>query len=500
MLQDGGVVSGSEYLIGVAITAAIVAPLWFAARRLQSRYGPPCSGALARLGESIIFAAIFLALSQTLGTVGLLRRVPLVLGALSIGVLIQIVVRDGASNTAPLTRVSARRRLATRTRSDLRRIATGAGAAIVVGLVVTPWIGRTLTALRTGVLGLDSLDYHLPFAARFAQEGRVAALHFTVPGLETAFHPANSELIHAVGMVAFRTDWLSPVMNLAWVSIALLAAWCVGLARHVSLATLAAAGVVLSCPLFVAFDGGRATNDIAGCAWFLAAVAVLLNGREERRATGLAAIAAGLALGDKLTLVVPVIALTLGVIAAASSGQRVATARVWLPWLLLSGGFWYVRNLIAVGSPIPALKLGLGAVALPSTEFERAIPPNGVAHYLLDPDTWHDGSCQDFEAPSACFGRSSLSSRPQDGSSRSDATIVSCAYLVAWASSRFWATWSRLRPPEEPKAVRCSSRRTYVSRFPRSCSGWSCFHSRCRLRRRTAVVAARGIGRPRCGQ
>ena len=87
-------------------------------------------------------------------------------------------------------------------------------------------------------------------------------------------------------------------------------------------------------------------------------------------------------------MVVPIVALSMGVVIVSRKGERAATARIWLPWLLLSGGYWYLRNLVAVGSPIPAVRLGVGDLAFPSTRFDRSFPSNDVADYLLQGDVW----------------------------------------------------------------------------------------------------------------
>ena len=75
----------------------------------------------------------------------------------------------------------------------------------------------------------DTTWYHMSFSARFAQTGHVGPLHFTDPlKLAAWFYPQNSELLHGVGIVFLKTDFLSPLINLMWVALCLLAAWCVG--------------------------------------------------------------------------------------------------------------------------------------------------------------------------------------------------------------------------------------------------------------------------------
>jgi hypothetical protein len=378
-------VSAGTYLLGVGVLVAIAWPLWLAARRLRAHVVPEWSGPPALLADVVIGLALLEACAQLLGTVGQLRRGPVVAAALGSWLAVWTVTsrRRGGGQRADLSDKGV-----PGTDSRTRRAARLATLLTLTFVVSLPWLAQTVGALRTGVLGYDSLDYHLPFAARFFQTGRVTSLYFTFPGIDTAFHSANAELVHAVGMVALRRDVLSPIVNLGWLSLALLAAWCAHPQRSVAPATLAGVGVLLSSPLFVVFDGGRATNDLAGIALWLSAVALLLNGGGRRSAIALAAVAAGMALATKLTMVVPVLALTVGVIACAERGRRLKSARVWLPWLAVTGGYWYVRNLVIVGNPIPALHLGIGPLSFPSPRLTQPFRSYTVAHYLADVHVW----------------------------------------------------------------------------------------------------------------
>jgi len=364
-------VTVETYLAGVGTLVAIVVAVAFSARRLGAYLLPHWSGAHRLLAESVIGIALLVAFAEIVGTLGQFRRVPLVLAAL--------VACAAVRTLTPAPRGAEHARI---------RLRPSAAVAPVLFVAITPWLARTFGALRTGMLGYDSLDYHLPIAARAVQSSHVASLVFTFPGLETAFHPANSELIHGVGMLALQRDTLSPFLNLGWLGLALLAAWCVGRDRNLGPLTLAAVVTLLASPQFVAFLAGRPTNDLATLALFLAGVALLLNGAGSRPATALAAVACGLALGTKLTMVIPVVALTVGVIAVARRGARFATAGLWMSGLVAAGGYWYVRNLIAVGNPIPALHLGIGPVSFPVTHFTRPYGSFTVAHYLGDVGIW----------------------------------------------------------------------------------------------------------------
>ena len=57
----------------------------------------------------------------------------------------------------------------------------------------------------------DSLWYHLPLAARFVQTGYLGHIYFFDPIFLASFYPANSEVVHAVPMLSFDRDIVSPL-------------------------------------------------------------------------------------------------------------------------------------------------------------------------------------------------------------------------------------------------------------------------------------------------
>ena len=46
------------------------------------------------------------------------------------------------------------------------------------------------------------------------------------------------------------------------------------------------------------------------------------------------------------------------VIAIARRGRRLVTAGVWIAGVALTGGLWFLRNLVEVGSPLPQVMSG----------------------------------------------------------------------------------------------------------------------------------------------
>jgi hypothetical protein len=83
-------------------------------------------------------------------------------------------------------------------------------AAVVVWLAVAQWALATADALGDGMFSFDVLWYQMPFAALFAQTGSVTAIQFTEADPFVAYYPATAELFHALGIVAWRNDFLSP--------------------------------------------------------------------------------------------------------------------------------------------------------------------------------------------------------------------------------------------------------------------------------------------------
>jgi hypothetical protein len=250
--------------------------------------------------------------------------------------------------------------------------------------------------LMTGMTGFDSTWYHGPFAAGFFQSGNTWDLHFIAPQFLAWFYPANAETFHAAGMLAFGRDLLSPLLNLGWFVGCLVACWCIGRPYRVALWSLALGAVALSLPV-LSDQAGEARNDIVGIFFLLAAVAVALNAWGARRegeaglSTGAAfvvGLAAGLAAGTKLNFLLPAAVLVLGLAVVAPAGRRwralVATGLA----ALAGGGYWYLRNLVHTGNPLPWFDR-LGPIALPAPD--QALggrEGHSVLGYLTDGSVW----------------------------------------------------------------------------------------------------------------
>lgn len=378
-----------DYLLGLLGLAAIAVSVGIAARTLRRALLPGWTGAPALLANAILAIGVLVAISQLLGLAGILDGVLLVAAcAIVAGAALRIEPLLAAPTpNGPARTMVAGERLdeGPRDAPAVPNLALGVAIGLAT-LVALQWAAPTLLALDRGIYGGDSLWYHLPFSAHIAQTGSVTELLFTDPLYLNWFYPQNSELLHADALLLFGDDFLSPFLNLAWLGVALVAGWCVGRPYGAAATGLAAVATLMSADLMFSRQPGNANNDVVAIALLLATVAVLVN---ARRATAVgplavAGLAAGLALGTKLTVVPPVAALTIGVIVLAGAGHRVRAALAWGGGLFVGGGLWYMRDLIVAGTPFPFVDLG----PLDKPEELDGREPFSVAHYLTDTDIW----------------------------------------------------------------------------------------------------------------
>ena len=340
------------YASGVVGLTIIVGAWGIAGRSVARSLMPSWPVPIRALAAVTVALSGALVTAQVIGTFGLFRRGVLVVASL-IGALIvnNVARRQAASGTS----------VAAPSVVSWRRLSGPAKLAVVATcLVVGQWTGASLGAYQHGFSDPDSQHYHLSHAARFVQDNRTSSLHFTSVDDGSTYHPANTELLHAIGVLEMRSEVVSTVLNLALLPLALLAAYCLG--RRFNAGPAALIGMVA----FTALPGGKAYaatagNDYAGIGFFLAACAFALHADDDEDARApaylFAGLAAGLALGTKLTMVVPVVGLVLTLLWIL---RRRMGSFVWfaLP-AVLTGSYWYIRNLVHVGSPVPTLHLGI---------------------------------------------------------------------------------------------------------------------------------------------
>jgi hypothetical protein len=387
------------YLLGIAILAAIVVPLVYAAVITRRLLLPGWTGAPARLAEAIVAIALVLWTSELAGAVGLFSEIPLILLSLALGGAALVL---GRRDTARPPNVLLARGPTKPDRGKSEEVVPwpALAALAATALVTAAWAIPLAASYASGIDGVDSMWYHLPQSAAFVQSGSVIDLHFTDPYFLNWYYPAHSELLHAVPMLAFDRDWLSPLLNHGFLALGLLAGWCIGRPWGLGPATLIAAAIVFGAEMMLDFQPGEARNDAVGLAFFLAAVAFLVQPilgsgsdplpKARFAVLALAGLAGGLAVGTKLTMLAPVAALVLAVAFLAGRARWWRDGGIFLTAVFAGGGFWYARNLIHSGNPLPWID-EVGPISLPAPEVALELrPPFSVAHYLFDFDVWEE--------------------------------------------------------------------------------------------------------------
>jgi hypothetical protein len=398
------------YLLGSLELALIVGAVALAAWRVRATILPGWRGAPARLAESVLATAALIWLAEALGTFGVYGEASMIVACLALAGLCLVVCGrldlrrgPGPAPTPPAPPAA--------------RIAIWLAAA-ACAVVAAAWMVPTLGSLAGGMDRADSLWYHMPLSARYAADGDLGAIDYFDPIFFASYYPANSEVLHSVPLLGYGRDILSPLLNLGFLALGLLAAYCIGRPYGLGPQSLIGGAIALGAQMLIEFQAGEALNDIVGVAFVLAAVAVLVNegaARASRALSGaeavgrfsrlrdarfarpslgapalaVAGIAAGLAAGTKLSFLAPVIALFVALIVIAGRGARLRTGAVFGIAAFAAGGYWFVRNLVAVGNPIPYT--GFGPLGLPAPEraFELR-PGNSVFHYWNDTEVWSD--------------------------------------------------------------------------------------------------------------
>ena len=223
-----------DYLLGAAVLIAVVLGAAAGATRLRSRLLPGWSGPPAWLAATVIGLALVIWTAELLGTFGAFRDLPYAIAVVVLGAMIRGRVRPGTASPGrtlpPAPRPCGVAKLV---------------ALLVAGFVLAHWSVGIRVTLDTGITNFDSTWYHGPFAAHFAQSHSTFNLDFIAPQFLAWFYPANSELLHGVGILAFGRDNLSPLINAGWLAGTLLAAWCIGRPFGVGPLSMIGAAVVL---------------------------------------------------------------------------------------------------------------------------------------------------------------------------------------------------------------------------------------------------------------
>lgn len=431
----------SAYLVGTLEIALIAAGSVLGGARLRERLLPGFDGVAAWTAVAVLAFGILLVVAEVLGTLGFFQEIPYVVAVVVAGAVLWIRLpadgddTGGAAPSDPTLPVPTGLRIA--------------GIALVAVAVAHFTIGVRLR-LSTGMTGFDSTWYHGPFAAGFAQDGHTFALHLIAPQFLAWFYPQNSELLHGVGDLLYGRDILSPLLNAGFFLGCVGAAWAIG--RPYGTGPVSAAGVALVLDTGVLADqAGEARNDLAAAFFLLAAVAILVNavgGRRDRRphsgALAVSALAIGMAAGTKVNLLPVAGVMVIALVWLAGPTARRRAALITVPAALIGGGYWYLRNLVHAGNPVPQVR-SLGPIDLPApAQTLGGREGHSVLGYLTDTSVWSDSFGPGFHGALGLLwpallvlGLAGLAGLlgPRSGRTLRAAGIVGVAAVLTWLAA-----------------------------------------------------------------
>jgi len=413
-----------SYLLGAAQLALVALSAGLSAYLLRRRLIPGWDGAPARLVEAVVAVAIVVWIAEVLGTLGLLYAGLVAAAGVAVaGAVALWPAGPVAAGDPPSPAVAEASAGPAASPAGEAREPRGEGTWPLLGMtaaiaaVVGHWALVAKDALDRGIFNFDSLWYHQPFAAEMAQSHSTTGMHHPETVFANWFYPQSSELLHALGMLLTGRDTLSLFLNFGWLAVAFLAAWCIGWPYGRGSLVVVATAIVLQCHTLVVREPGAAKNDLMAAALLLAAIAILVTAWNSRRrypSSGVAEVgsairnqplprssgpgwplaaaglAVGLAAGTKVTVLALAAALSVAAIALSPAGRRWAAAAWWFVPALLGGGYWYLRNLVVAGNPIPEIER-LGPISLPHPEhLQSGRPDFTVFHYATDTGVWSE--------------------------------------------------------------------------------------------------------------
>lgn len=315
--------------------------------------------------------ATLLVVAQVAGLAGRFRIVPVLLGCAAVAVLGRAVPRRrrAAATSAPTPPPDP----------DGEPRWLRAAVASLLGAGAVQWLVAVVPTLRGGITDIDGLHYHLTHAAQYVQTGRLLPLRFVETGHPSPYYPSNDETLRAVGVLATGTDLTGLLVNGTAAVVVLASAFVLGRRFGRPWTATASTAVLLAGPLYGARYAGWAHVDWTAIAFLAVAAALLVTREGHGGATVLAGVALGIAAGTKVTVGPAVACLAFAAVAMAGRGHRADRAvRLVVPAVVV-GGWWYVRNLVTVGTPLPGLPLFGGPPALLAEEDQA------VVDYLTDP-------------------------------------------------------------------------------------------------------------------
>jgi len=213
----------------------------------------------------------------------------------------------------------------------------------------------------------DALTYHMPKVALMLQTGRINAFP-----TENAFinaYPSNGEILFGWNSLVLRNDLIADGTQILFALAAALALY--GIARKVGLSRQnSLVGVTFLLIPIVIQQSAVPYTDVIAAALFLCAVNFALSRGPAWIHPVLLGLAVGLNIGTKyfylIAAFLPALFYFIPALRRDKPGRTAAVRgiAVFLAAVVLTGGTWYVRNMILYQNPVAPVQVAVGPVRI----------------------------------------------------------------------------------------------------------------------------------------
>jgi len=217
--------------------------------------------------------------------------------------------------------------------------------------------------------GPDDLVYHASIPAQWIVDKKITFVPFSYQ----TYYPFNAEIMSLWFMLPFHNDTYASITSFYWVLLSLLAIITI---LH-SLGYTAASSILISA-IFISSTGVQGTsvqkilqsfsaNDLVGPAMLLTGIALLFTNERlavrDRFVNSLyCGLMVGYAVGTKVSFAPIAVVIVLWLLLARddvnSFRQRNSFVLLFFLGMVITGGFWYTRNILATGNPFFPAEFG----------------------------------------------------------------------------------------------------------------------------------------------
>jgi hypothetical protein len=215
--------------------------------------------------------------------------------------------------------------------------------------------------LRGNVYVVDDLSYHMTVVAQWFKDQHLSL----APMNYHAYFPINAELLTLWAILPFGRDGMVFLTGIYWMAMMV---WVAGeivfAVSHEKMPAFFAGAMLLTTSTLVAATHSCCANDLAPVVCILAAFWLIHIGKpnlcREFWAVGLlASLLAGMAVGMRVAYAPACIFIGLFLLFRTRfSTCHLLRMVIFIFGLIISGGFWYIRNYLLTGNPVFPAQVG----------------------------------------------------------------------------------------------------------------------------------------------